>query len=145
VRVKTSIGGNTFWQLREINTGDGFSGNPLEAHFGLGNATNVETLSIEWPSGTVQQFQNVAARQYLTVTEPARLLATSLNGIPQFTLHGGRGFKYDVEVSHDFVSWGLFRTLSITNLDGTALIYDTNSLIWDNQPGAFFYRALLKP
>lgn len=43
----------------------------MEAHFGLLNATNIETLRIEWPSGTVQEFSNVAANQFKKVTEPA--------------------------------------------------------------------------
>ena len=73
VRVKATIGGKTLWQLREVSIGDGFaSGNPLEPHFGLGNATNIDTVRIEWPSGIVQTLNNVAVKQLLTVTEPTR-------------------------------------------------------------------------
>jgi hypothetical protein len=140
VRVKATINGQTFWQLREINTGDGWSGNPLEAHFGLGNAANVETLRIEWPSGTVQQFQNLAAKQYLTGTEPARLTASISNGAPRITLHGGRNLQYDIEVSADLKTWSALNTLTITNLDGTAAITDTNA----PSSGRRFYRAVLR-
>lgn len=71
VRVKATIGGKRFWQLREITTGDGWAGVPLEAHFGLGDATSVETVRIEWPSGTVQELTNVTADQILQATEPS--------------------------------------------------------------------------
>ena len=69
VRVQATIGGRTFWQMREINTGIGFSAGPLEAHFGVGDATNLEQVRIEWPSGIVQTLINVPPRQFLTVLE----------------------------------------------------------------------------
>ena len=69
VRLKATIGGRTFWQLREINIGNGFTSGPLEAHFGLNDATNIDVVRIEWPSGVVQTMTNVAAKQFLTVVE----------------------------------------------------------------------------
>ena len=140
VRVKAIIGGKTFWQLREINTGDGWSNPPLEVHFGLGSATNVETLRIEWPSGTVQEFTNVAAKQFLTLIEPARLLVTASNNIPQFSLQGGRGFQYDVQSSTDLTAWSVLGTLTISNSTGTIVITDTNALTSNRR----FYRAVLR-
>src|SRR5262249_20767247 len=98
VRLKATINGKTFWQLREIDTTDGWSEN-LEAHFGLGDATNVDTLRIEWPSGAVQEFRNLAPKRFLTITEPSRLVATNANGSFQLTLQGGYGFQYDIETS----------------------------------------------
>ena len=138
VRLKATISGKTFWQLREINTGNGFAANPLEIHFGLGDATNVETLRIEWPSGTVQQFQNVAAKQYLTITEPSLLHINSTNGRPQLTLRGGRGFQYNIESSTNLMAWSLHGTLTVTNFNGTALMVDTNSPASPHR----FYRAM---
>jgi hypothetical protein len=138
VQVKATLGGSTFWQLREINTGDGWSNPPLEVHFGLGNATNVETLRIEWPSGTVEERQNVAARQYLTITEPPRLVAAWSNGVPQFSVKGGRGFQYEVQASEVLKTWSALGTLTIANINGIALITDTNSLGSAHR----FYRAV---
>ena len=40
-------------------------------HFGLGQQTLVDTLTIHWPSGAVQTLHNIRADQILTVTEPA--------------------------------------------------------------------------
>src|SRR5439155_1168679 len=56
VRVKATIRGKTYWQMREVTNGDGFAGNSLNPHFGLGDATNVDIVRIEWPSGAVQEF-----------------------------------------------------------------------------------------
>ena len=140
VRVKATIGGKTVWQLREINTGDGWAGVPLEAHFGLGDATNIETLRVEWPSGAVQVLQNVTARQFLTLTEPSRLLISMTNDLPQLTLEGGRGFHYEIQVSTNLLSWAALGTLTITNLNGTAQVTDPNA----PGSGSRFYRTVLQ-
>jgi hypothetical protein len=39
-------------------------------HFGLGQHTRVDKITIYWPSGEVQTLENVAADQILKVTEP---------------------------------------------------------------------------
>jgi hypothetical protein len=140
VRAKATIGGKTFCQLREISTGSGWAQNAMEAHFGLGDATNVETLRIEWPSGTVQEFQNVPARQQLTVTEPSRLVPQGADHPQQFSLEGGRNLRYDLQTSTNLTDWSLLDTITITNLDGRGLISDTNAPV----SGQRFYRAVLR-
>jgi len=138
VRVHATIGSKTFWQMREINTGGGWNSVPLVAHFGFGDATNVDTLRIEWPSGLVQEIQNVAPRQILTITEPPRLLASTTGGVPQFSLKGGLGFQYEVDSSSDLSTWSPIGSLTITNLNGIAQIIDTNPPASDQR----FYRAV---
>jgi enediyne biosynthesis protein E4 len=139
VRVHATIGGKTFWQLREINTGSGWgNNNPLVAHFGLGDATNADIVRIEWPSGLVQEFQNVAPKQILTYTEPPRLLASVTGGVPQFSLKGGRGFQYEVDSSSDLSTWSPIGSLTITNMNGMAQIVDTNPPASDQR----FYRTV---
>ncbi len=58
-------------QVRPITLGRGFmaSSEPV-AHFGLGDETQIRRLSVTWPSGAVQVFENLAADQRLTITEP---------------------------------------------------------------------------
>jgi hypothetical protein len=68
VRVKATIRGETFWQMREISGGT-WSQNDLRAHFGLGDAESAETVLIEWPSGVTQVLKNVSANQHLVVEE----------------------------------------------------------------------------
>ena len=96
------------WQLREITTGDGYQNSPPpEADFGLGNATNIDTVRIEWPSGIVQELRNVATNQFLTVTEPPRLsgLTRKADGAAQLSLIGASGLSARVEVSTNLVNW----------------------------------------
>jgi hypothetical protein len=73
VRVMASYRGAARWQLRTIISGDGESNqsNALNATFGLADATVVDTVRVEWPSGIVQELHDVTPRQFLTVTEPS--------------------------------------------------------------------------
>ena len=121
VRIKTTIGGREMWQLREISRGTGVGGqNDLRAQFGLGNATNVTTLRIEWPSGIIQELQNAAAKQFLTVREPSRLSGGLTNGNLGLGLQGGKGIVYRIDSSEDLAAWSPWTVLtnssSSTNL-----------------------------
>ena len=49
-------------------------------HFGLGPYTEVDTLIIHWPSGTVQTLKNIRADQILTVTEPESASSAGTTG-----------------------------------------------------------------
>lgn len=72
VRMQATIGGRTFWQMREISGNGGPSaGQVLVAHFGLGDATRATTVHVDWPSGVTQEVALVAADQALTLVEPA--------------------------------------------------------------------------
>jgi hypothetical protein len=102
VRVLATIGGKSFWQLREISGGGGYGSQNLLAHFGLGDATSVETLRIEWPSGQVQELPNVSARQQLTVIEPTRL---SLVQPGEINISSWKGIPQMLEASEDLQHW----------------------------------------
>ncbi|MDB6040143.1 MAG: hypothetical protein JWM99_3984 [Verrucomicrobiales bacterium] len=82
VRIKATIAGRAFWQRRDI-TGSGSLGSQsdLRASFGLGDATNIDTVRIEWPSGTVQELHDLGTKQFLIVTEPARLKGNVVGGV----------------------------------------------------------------
>ena len=60
------------------------------------------------------------------------------NRIPQFSLKGGRFLQYDIQTSADLTNWTAIGVTTISNLDGTAEINDTNSAA----PGQRFYRAV---
>jgi hypothetical protein len=140
VRVQATIGEKNFWQLREITSGDGFNGNSLIAHFGLGDATNIEALRIEWPSGTVQVMTNVPTRQSLTIIEPPTLKALSKlsDNAFQLSLTGGIGFRYDIETSSDLTLWNASSSLICTNR--TMTLTDTNTIDFSDR----FYRAVMR-
>ena len=47
-------------QLREVRSGEGFRNmSTLNTHFGLGQDTEVESLTIYWPSGIVDVFEDL--------------------------------------------------------------------------------------
>ena len=43
--------------------------NSLELTFGLGNASNVDRITIEWPSGIDQEIEDVTVNQRIEITE----------------------------------------------------------------------------
>jgi hypothetical protein len=139
VRVKATIGEKTFWQLREISGGSGHGcQNDLRANFGLGGANSADIVRIEWPSGAVQEFHDVAAKNFLTITEPPRLQGSGVlpDGSFGLSLSGGIGFTYDVQRSSDLTQWTTWTTL--TNLSRTIKISDPNSGKFSQR----FYRAV---
>ena len=70
-RLYATIGGVT--KRRDIVVGRSFlSGTPAEAHFGLGDATEVESLRVVWPDGSEDLFGQVAANQILRIRENAQ-------------------------------------------------------------------------
>ncbi len=70
IKIKATIGGTPKWQMREISSQDGYaSQNGLRAHFGLGDATIIDSLVITWPSGAVTRQTNVPVNQRLFVQE----------------------------------------------------------------------------
>jgi hypothetical protein len=59
--------------VRELNGGSNFLGhNELLVHFGLGpSASNIDLITVAWPSGILQQLTNVSANQVLDLLESA--------------------------------------------------------------------------
>jgi hypothetical protein len=115
IKVKATIQGTDTWQLREISSADGYGNASLLGHFGLGDATNAVTLRIQWPSGAEIELTNVATRQLLTVTEPARL---SVLGAGVFRIQSWKDQAFEVQTSQDIRgTWSPLTT--VTNLTGT--------------------------
>lgn len=68
-RLVASVAGATL--LRTVINGGTYQGNnTLIQQFGLGTATQVDSLTIFWPSGMTQTFSNVASNQRMVITEP---------------------------------------------------------------------------
>lgn len=143
VRVKAAIGGKTFWQMREISGGQLGQDDP-RPNFGLGDATIAELVRVEWPSGLVQEFQNVAADQILKITEhqsgpppaPTLTASRSAEGAVQLKLTGDKNFLYVFEGSTDLVKW---MKLGVrTNLTGTVEFTDTFAANYPHR----FYRGV---
>lgn len=80
----------------------------LRPDIGLGNTTVISILRIEWPSGTVQEFTDVAADQILSITEPRRpvvSVTTVSSTRVEDSVRGDPNTAYQVEVSTDLGTW----------------------------------------
>lgn len=67
-RLKLVAGGMT--QTDEIHSGGSYlSQNDLRAHFGLGQATKIDSLEIHWPSGQVETLKGLEADRFYSVFE----------------------------------------------------------------------------
>ena len=76
-RAYVRIGSKT--QMREIRGGSSYqSTHDFRVHFGLANAKNIDTLTIRWVDGTVQEFQNIKANQFYHLKEGGTLELTNL-------------------------------------------------------------------
>lgn len=70
IKVKATINGNSVWQMREISAQSSYCGqNDMRAHFGLGDADSIDSITISWPSGLNETFPAIAANQFLSLTE----------------------------------------------------------------------------
>jgi len=132
VRAKATIGGVSRWQLRQITGGSGSNGhNELQANFGLGDATNVELVRIEWPSGIAQTLTNVAPKQFLAVVEHQpgvtnapnfTSVARASNSAVNLSVAGDAGLLYLFEASTNLVNWSWLGVR--TNATGTIQFTD---------------------
>jgi hypothetical protein len=85
IGARITINGDWGIQIREVRSGTGYSHmSTLIAHFGLGTSTEIESVLIEWPSGTVDLIENVDVNSQHVFIEGENVLGTSdfaLNGI----------------------------------------------------------------
>jgi hypothetical protein len=68
-KVEVEIGGRKM--IREIDGGGSshISQNSVVAHFGLGNATRIDTITVYWTGGNKQILTGVSSNQLITITE----------------------------------------------------------------------------
>ncbi|MCE2461561.1 MAG: ASPIC/UnbV domain-containing protein, partial [Pseudomonadales bacterium] len=70
-RIRATVGDKEM--LREIVIGSNYtSQNPTVQVLGLGAASNVDSLVVEWPDGLTTTRTNVSAGQTLVVEQPSR-------------------------------------------------------------------------
>ncbi len=71
IRLTIREGDEQRFIYRHVNSGGTFGANSLRQQIGIGAATMVEELQIEWPNSarSVQTFSNIAADQIIRITE----------------------------------------------------------------------------
>ncbi len=75
--VRIEAGGEK--QMRFVTAGSGYaSQNSARLYFGLNDKTQADVMTVRWPSGLVEKFEGVKARQLLRVTEGKGIEVTTL-------------------------------------------------------------------
>jgi enediyne biosynthesis protein E4 len=70
VKIMTSLNEREHWQMREIQRGNTRFSSDAEAHFGVGEASIVDLVRVEWPSWAVQELTKVEVNQTRKLSEP---------------------------------------------------------------------------
>jgi enediyne biosynthesis protein E4 len=80
VKLKANINGNPVWQYREVSAQNNFDGqNSERVHFGLGDASTIDSVIIIWPSGQQKILTNLSINNFYTEVEdiPSGFLRTN--------------------------------------------------------------------
>jgi hypothetical protein len=76
--------------VQEVEGGGSYlSQSDLRVHFGLGDAREVPTVQVSWPSGAHQEFHNLTANEFYLIEEGRNEVT--------FQSFGGRANKTEVE------------------------------------------------
>jgi enediyne biosynthesis protein E4 len=75
-----AVAGDLHQMVENVPQSGYLSQNDPRPHFGLGSHTEVDRLTIRWPSGTLQTLEHVKADQILAVTEPGERQAATPGG-----------------------------------------------------------------
>lgn len=81
-RVTLEVGDNIY--IDEVASGSSYaSQNSLILHFGLGAATLIDKLTLDFPSGITDVYENIAVTQLMTLME-GNAISTSTNDFTEF-------------------------------------------------------------
>lgn len=106
--ILASSGGKT--QMRVQGGGvHRISQDDQRVHFGLAANTSVDKLTIQWPSGILQEIHNIPANQILNVVE-LDIVGSVISGVPPLPVifaSNARGFYKPVRYKWDFDNDGV--------------------------------------
>lgn len=75
VMCKATINGYSYWQTREVSAQTGYcSQNSPIVHFGLGDASTIDSLLVLWTTGAVQNITEIEINQLNTIVEDTSLI-----------------------------------------------------------------------
>ena len=105
VGTRVKIETNSGVQVRQAFSARGFmSSDDGGIHFGLGKDTKINRLTLTWPSGKIQQLQDIAANKVITITEPMGESAAQVQtttSSPMFSLASAFHVGKHTEASFD--------------------------------------------
>lgn len=82
VKIKIKLNGVDTWLRREMSAQNTFMGhNSQRIHFGLGDATTIDSITINWPSGAEENYTDIEADKFYQVTEGSTISLISSVGV----------------------------------------------------------------
>jgi len=76
VRLTATIDGNSVTQIRKVAASSGYcSQNSYANHFGLGDATIIDEIEIQWPAGSTEIFTDIDINDLYAIVEGDGILA----------------------------------------------------------------------
>lgn len=122
IGARVEIHGSFGIQIRDIRSGEGFEFmSSLNAHFGLGQATEIETLVVRWPSGIVDTIQNPTINEAFRVTEGSTLSVNS-NTYSEFSIYPNPT-KGLLNINMKSNSSETFKSAEIFDLTGRSVLH----------------------
>ena len=111
-------------QIRDVQSGTGFRYmSSLNTYFGLGEDTSISTLTVYWPSGTVDVLNNISVNQTLEITE-GQTLSAQVTELNQIIVFPNPANDY-VEIKSDYNLEGAI--ISLFDLNGRRVINYKNT------------------
>ncbi|MEO8666716.1 MAG: FG-GAP-like repeat-containing protein, partial [Ignavibacteria bacterium] len=82
VEVKANVNGVSQWQIHEVTDQSSYySSNSLNAEFGFGDASIIDSLVIKWPGGQTEVYTNLPVNKFYTVTQGQGIVGIKKNEI----------------------------------------------------------------
>ena len=70
IGARVTVQAGKLVQFNEVRGGASYlSQNDLRLHFGLGKESKLDSVEVQWPNGTTEKLQNLAADSIFTIVE----------------------------------------------------------------------------
>lgn len=114
IGARLEIHGDWGIQIRDIMSGTGFAYmSTLNAHFGIGQSTEITQLVIKWPSGVIDVINNPDINQTVHVVEGQTLSVENLTSVIEFSMYPNP-------------TDNILNVVSSTDVFVNAIVYDMN-------------------
>ncbi len=80
IGTKVRIKANGIWQMQEVVAQTGYNSQNLWLHFGLGNASLVDSIKVEWINGQTNVFVNESVNRNITISEAGFISGVNRTG-----------------------------------------------------------------
>lgn len=81
VKVKAVLNGNPVWLIRTVEGQSGYCGQNMDLHFGLGNTAVIDSIVVEWSSGSTEVYTGVQVNQIIRIVQGTGIIGIQNNGI----------------------------------------------------------------